>query len=244
MNSKITTFRSLMHLVDLDETDHEMKDIANLYVSALRDWGNCQNIYTCKEDFKAYFGNPLTVENTARYTGRSNEDWAWRGEAGMSLSEMIAISIKTYNISDFDTIVDNFLSHYERKYLLTTKGKPISDRGYARFDIFSNTLTEADHLHWLGMEPDSFVTSESTYWKITTPLTLNINQSNIIRQIVKRLIPIKDRLIAFKQAYPDLHYELCVVMWSSTIDLSLGNDTLLFLGEIGAELRSEMFALT
>ena len=29
MNSKITTFRSLMHLVDLDETDHEMKDMAN-----------------------------------------------------------------------------------------------------------------------------------------------------------------------------------------------------------------------
>ena len=263
MNSKITTFRSLMLLVDLDETDHEMKEIATLFVDALRDWGNCQNIVKCIEDFKAYFGNPLTVENTAHYTGRSTEDWAWRGEAGMSLSEMIAISTKTYNISDFDTIIDNFLNHYERKYLLTTKGKPISDRGYARFNIFSKTLTEADYLHGLGMEPDSFVTSESlgdhvpglgmepdsfvisecTTWTIKTALTLNINQYTMIKQIVKRLMPIKDRLIALKQANPDLEYGLYVVIWSSTLHLYLENDTLLFMGEIGAEFHYEVFAL-
>ena len=244
MNSKITTFRSLMHLVDLDETDHAMKEMANLFVEALRDWGNCQNIVKCIEDFKAYFGNPLTVENTAHYTGRSNENWAWRGEAGMSLSEMIANSTKAYNIADFDTIVDNFLSHYERKYLLTTKGKPLSNTGYAGFIIYADNLTAADCVQWLGMEPDGFDTPEDKNWTITTPLTVNMDQSTMIRQIIKRLIPIKDRLIALKQAYPDLHYQLNVVIWSSTLNISLGNDTLLFLGEIGAGLGNEMFALT
>jgi len=243
IRSKINTYRSLLHLVNLDETDHAMKDMANLFLSALRDWGNCKDIFKCIENYKAYFGNPLTLENTAHYTGRLTEDWAWRAEAGTALSWMIERSTKAYNISDFDTIVDTILSHYEQKYLLTTKGKPVSNRGYARFDILSNTLMEADYLHGLVMVPDSFGNSESKYWTINTPLTLNINQSIMIQQIVKRLMPIKDRLIAFKQAYPDLTYELTVVVWSSELDLGLSNDTLLFLGEIGATLQSEMFAL-
>ena len=242
-NSKITTYGSLAHLVELDETDHDIKKMATLFVEALRDWGNCQNIVKCIEDFKAYFGNSLTVENTAHPT-ECGEDWTWRGEAGMSLSEMIATSTKAYNISDVDTIVENFLGHYERKYLLTSKGKPLSNTGYAVFSIYADNLTAADCVQWLGMEPNGADTSEDKNWTITTPLTINIDQSTMIRQIVKRLLPIKDRLIALKQAYPDLHYQLNVVIWSSTLNISLGNDTLQFLGEIGAGLANEMFALT
>ncbi len=243
-NSKIATFDSLRYLVDLDETDHDMKEMANLFIAALRDWGNCQNIVKCVEDFKAYFGNPLTVENTAHYTGRSHEDWAWRGEAGMSLSELIAMSTKAYNIADFDTIVDNFLGHYERKYLLTTKGKPLSNTGFAGFSISADNLTAADCVQWLGMGPDDSDSSDDKNWTITTPLTVNMDQSTMIRQIVKRLLPIKDRLIALKQAYPNVHYQVYVVIWSSTLNISLGNDTLQFLGEIGAGLSNEMFGLT
>lgn len=37
MNRKINTYRSLLHLVKLDETDHILKDIAQLFLSALTD---------------------------------------------------------------------------------------------------------------------------------------------------------------------------------------------------------------
>jgi Domain of unknown function (DUF4279) len=254
MNSRITTFDSLRYLLDLDETDHDLKEMATLFVDALRDWGNCQNIVKCVEDFKAYFGNPLTVENTAHYTGRSNEDWAWRGEAGMSLSKMIAISTKAHNIADFDTIVDNFLGHYEQKFLLTSKQEPISSTGYARFKLCSSILREADFMHWLGLEPDEFGGTDNTdqfegtkttIWSIRTPMTQNSVSANQVRSIVNRLIPIKDRLMAIKQADPDLICELDVVLWSDPLDLyiTMDNETLLFLGEIGAEFSSEMFVI-
>ncbi|MCB9351088.1 MAG: hypothetical protein H6573_26825 [Lewinellaceae bacterium] len=74
MPHKIKTFGSILNLVALDETDHDLKEMATLFVSALRDWGNCQDIESCIAGFKAYFGDPLTVENTARYTGQDTED--------------------------------------------------------------------------------------------------------------------------------------------------------------------------
>lgn len=40
-NSRITTFDSLRYLLDLDETDHDMKEMATLFVDAVCDWGSC-----------------------------------------------------------------------------------------------------------------------------------------------------------------------------------------------------------
>ena len=67
MPHKIKTFHSLLHLVALDETDHTMRELATLLVSALRDWGNCQDIVGCIAGFKAYFGDQLEAETTSRY---------------------------------------------------------------------------------------------------------------------------------------------------------------------------------
>ena len=245
MNSKITTLGSLEHLVALDETDHEMKEMATLLVSAMRDWPtDCRDIFKYIEEFKEYFGDPFTFKNgriinIVHFSTYSS----WRGESGAALTEIINRSTKAYNISDFDAIVDNVLSHYERKYLLTDKGNPINDTGYAKFDIYSRTVTDIDFLHWLGIESDSREGPREQYWAIRTPLTVNISRFNIIKSIMERLVPLKDRLIAFKQAYPDLEYDLFVVIWKSDMHFYINSDTMLFLGEIGATLHSQTFEL-
>ncbi len=215
MARKITTFRSLLHMVYLDKTNHTTRDLARLFVSALTDWGNCQNIPTCIALFKAEIGNPLTIENTAYYRGGNSEDWAWRWEVGAALNKMIEISTQVYGVSDFDTIVDNFLSYYEQKFLMTTEGKPIKHTGYAVFNIYISSMSalkEVDFLHWLGIESDSCEGDGKTDWTIRTPLTVNVYQSKMIETLVKRLMPIKDRLIALKQEYSDLQYQLNIVV--------------------------------
>ncbi len=256
MHSKINTYRSLLYLVDLDETEHIIKDIAQLFLSALRDWptDTHQDIVKCIQEFKDYFGDPFTfvdgrIINIIHFPTYSS----WRGEAGWAITKMIELSIKHFDTADFDAIVDRMLSHYEQKFLLTSKQKPLKSTGFADFTLSSNTLTETDYSHWLGVEPDVFISknntefedTKTTIWGISTKMTPNTVSSILIRQIVNRLIPTKDRVIALKQAHPDLSCELELVYWSNPLDsfLYMDNETLLFLGEIGAQFHQEMFTI-
>ena len=256
MPRKISTFRSLMLLVNQDKSDHVLKDIAQLFISALRDWptDNSRDIVKCIQEFKDYFGDPFTfvdgrIINIIHFPTYSS----WRGEAGWAITKMIELSIKHFDTADFDVIVDRVLSYYEQKFLLTSTQKPISSTGYARFDLCSSILTEADFVHWLGLEPDEFGGTDhtefdgtkTTTWKIRTPMTPNTVSAKLVQRIVNRLIPIKDRLIALKQVDPDLICELDVVFWSDPLDLYIimDHETLLFLGEIGVQFHSEMFSI-
>jgi Domain of unknown function (DUF4279) len=257
MTRKISAYRSLMLLINQDETDHPLKDIALLLGSALVDWptDNSHDIVKCIQEFKDYFGDPFTfvdgrIINIIHFPTYSS----WRGEAGWAITKMIELSIKHFDTADFDAIVDRVLSYYVQKFLMTSKQEPIRSTGYARFELCSDILREADFVHWLGLEPDEFGGTDdtdkfegtkTTIWSIHTPMTQNSGSANLIRRIVNHLIPIKDRLIALKQAHPDLICELNVVLWSNPLDLhvDLDNETLQFLAEIGAEFRSEMFAI-
>lgn len=136
---------------------------------------------------------------------------------------------------------------------MTNKGKPLKSNGLASFTLCSNTLTEADYRQWIGVKPDLSISTDSneiddtktTVWEIRTKLTPNTVSSILIRQIVERLIPIKDQVIALKQAHPNLSCELELVYWSNPLDLSIYMDkeTILLLGEIGGQFRSEMFTI-
>ena len=254
MTRKINSYDSLMFLVSQDESDHPLKDIALLFASALIDWptDNNQDVVKCIQEFKDYFGDPMPFVDSISINRIKVEGW-WQEEAGASLRQMIDLSIKHFGAADFDAIVDRILSYYEQKFLLTSKQEPIRSTGYARFDLRSDTLTEADFVHWLGLEPDEFCSTDNTWfdgtkttiWRINTPMTQNSVSANQIRSIVNRLIPIKDRLIAIKQADPDLFCELYVVLWSNPVDLDvdLDNETLQFLAETGAAFRSEIFTI-
>ena len=255
MNRKINTYRSLLHLVRLDETDHILKDIAQLFLSALTDWptDTHHDIVKCIQEFKDYFGDPFTFVDGRIINIVSAPDWSWRGESGAALTKMIELSIKHFDTTDFDAIVDRVLSHYEQKFLLTSKQKPLKSTGFAHFTLSSNTLTETDYKQWLGVEPDVFISTDNTgfedtkttIWGISTKMAPNTVSSILIRQIVNRLTPIKDRVIALKQAHPDLDCELELVYWSNPLDsfLYMDNETMSLLGEIGAQFHTEMFPI-
>ncbi|MBK9489951.1 MAG: hypothetical protein IPO07_15135 [Haliscomenobacter sp.] len=252
MTRKINSYDSLMFLVNQDKSDHVLKDIAQLFISALRDWptDNSRDIVKCIQEFKDYFGDPFTFVDSRSINRIKVEGW-WQEEAGASLRQMIDLSIKHFGAADFDAIVDRVLSYYEQKFLLTSKQEPIRRTGYAHFNLSSSILREADFMHWLGLEPDEFGDTynteingtKTTVWRIRTPITQNSVSANLVQRIVNRLIPIKDRLIAMKQVDPDLICELDVVLWSNPLDLYIimDHETLLFLGEIGVQFHSEMF---
>ncbi len=124
----------------------------------------------------------------------------------------------------------------------------IIGQAYVYFSISSAILTEADFLQWLDMEPDVFNTwdvqsGRSISWEITTPKTDDPFLHPMIRGIIDRLLPIKDRLIALKQAYPETNYTLEVVLYQGdgTAGLVIDNDTLRFLGEIGALVDCDIY---
>lgn len=58
MDNKITKYYTLSNLVDIDEKDHKLKDIATLFLQAINDWqaNNTTDIQDFIKEFKAYFG--------------------------------------------------------------------------------------------------------------------------------------------------------------------------------------------
>jgi len=112
MDHKIITYSTLYDLVDIDSKDHKLKDIATLFLSAMLDWPtlNQNEIANFVKELKDYFGTPLTIEKITKkkFDGQN----AWQLEAGSSIAALIDISIKFFNQSDFDKIVDSLLNYY------------------------------------------------------------------------------------------------------------------------------------
>ena len=112
MDDKITTYSTLYDLVENDTKNHKQKDIATLFLNAMNDWPtlNQKVIADFIKELKDYFGSPLTIEKiTASEFDRQN---AWQIEAGSSIADLIDISTRFCNQSDFDKIVDSFLNYY------------------------------------------------------------------------------------------------------------------------------------
>jgi len=151
MNNKITSYSTLWNLVDIDQTDHKLKDIATLFLNAMNDWPsyNKTDIQDFINELKAYFGTPLTTEkiDKRKLDGQN----AWQLEAGSSIAELIDTSTRFCNQSDFDKIIDSVLSFYndefnkvdfiaELQYLTTEQGgrKTPANSGYrpqVKFDF-------------------------------------------------------------------------------------------------------------
>ena len=115
MINKIETYSTLWNLVDIDQSDHQLKNIAILFLNAMNDWPteNQTIIADFVHELKEYFGSPLTVEkiNRSKFTGSN----AWQEEAGSSIAELINLSTRFYNESNFDHIVKNIQIFYAFK---------------------------------------------------------------------------------------------------------------------------------
>ena len=116
MDNKIETYDTLWSLIDLDTAEHKAKNIATLFLNAMNDWPTMNQ--TLISDFirelKAYFGTPLTIEklDAKKFNGQN----AWQLEAGSSIADLIDISTKFCNESEFDKIMDNILDYYNIEF--------------------------------------------------------------------------------------------------------------------------------
>jgi hypothetical protein len=172
MDNKITTYSTLCNLVDIDQKDHKLKDIATLFINAMNDWPtyNQTDIQEFIKELKAYFGSPLTIEKIDnKKLDLKDELSPWRHEAGSAIAELIDTSTKFSNQSDFDNIIDSVLSFYndefnkvdfiaELQYLTTEQGgrKTPASSGYrpqVKFD-FTEMQTSGQQ---------TFIDKESVY---------------------------------------------------------------------------------
>lgn len=116
VDNKIETYSTLWSLVNIDQTDHKLKDIATLFLNAMNDWPTQDQLKIADfvKELKEYFGSSLTIEKIeARKLDGQN---AWNVEAGSSIAELIDTSTRFCNESQFDNILKNILDFYEQEF--------------------------------------------------------------------------------------------------------------------------------
>ncbi|WP_413534113.1 hypothetical protein [Empedobacter brevis] len=116
MDIKITTYLTLCNLVDIDQKDHKLKDLATLFLKVMNDWStyNQTNIQDFIKELKSYFGFPLTIEKIDKK--KFDRQNAWQVEAGSSITELIDLSTRFCNQPDFDKIIDSVLGFYNEEF--------------------------------------------------------------------------------------------------------------------------------
>lgn len=108
------TLEALRDAVRNDTRHHHLKKLAELLVMALNDWPrDMLEIEDTIKEMKAYFGEPMTVERLkSKRFDYSMPFNSWRLEAGASLWQMLELSAKLEQESDFDKIVARILDYY------------------------------------------------------------------------------------------------------------------------------------
>ncbi len=244
MNHNISTYRSLLLLIDLDKTDHELKVIGELFLSAMLDWPSDERLSIPESIavFKLNFGDPLTVENTAHYHGPGPYS-SWKGEAGIALSQLMAHALKHFGLTDFDAIIELLLNHYAQQFLLSSTQKPLQSQGYTYFQVYAGALSEVDQANWQNTMASYGLDTQYNTWSIETPLSMNLGQYQLVKNCINRLAPLKAQLMAAKVAFPDLEYNLKLVLWTKEEDFRLDQAQIQWLSELGAGLDAEVFPL-
>jgi hypothetical protein len=133
MDNNITTYSTLYDLVAIDTKDHKQKDIAILFLKSMNDWPtyNQREIADFIKELKDYFGTPLTIEkiSTKEFDGQN----AWQIEAGSSIADLIDISTRFCNQSDFDKIVDSIFNYYSSLKQSNNEQEKILDQDFCEF---------------------------------------------------------------------------------------------------------------
>jgi len=116
VDNKIETYDTLWSLVDLDAEEHKVKDLATLFLNAMNDWPTMNQTLIAEfiGELKTFFGTPLTIEKLS--ANKFNGQNAWQLEAGSSIAELIDLSTRFCNESNFDKITNNILNHYNKEF--------------------------------------------------------------------------------------------------------------------------------
>lgn len=116
--SEILTINDLRETIDKDSNNHRIKELAELFWTAMNDWPTYNQIYI-KDFIKElydYYGFPLNIDKIKRKKLNLNVDGdAWKQESGSSIAEIIDISTRFDNEPDFDRILNQILNYIKRK---------------------------------------------------------------------------------------------------------------------------------
>lgn len=131
----LTTIHQLETLIAIDPAAHPLKEMASLFVGAMNDWDteDQTSIAEFIEEIKDFFGAPLTIDAINNKPIDIANNSAWKYEAGSYLVEMIRLSQKVDQQTDFDKIIENITGYYQKqlekidfladlKYLDTSEG--------------------------------------------------------------------------------------------------------------------------
>ena len=112
----------LQEAVEKDTDNHWTKDLAELFIAAITDWPtyNQTKIADFVQELKDYFGEPLTIDKiNSKKLDVTSEQNVWRHVAGSAIAEMIDLSTRFSNESDFDKIVYSLSNYYKKGHCLT-----------------------------------------------------------------------------------------------------------------------------
>ena len=126
MKNRITTKLELYNLVELDTTSNKIKQIAELFLTAMNNWPtyNQNEITDFIKEAKDYFGAPLTLEKIdIKNRNKIGEGNFWRIESGSSIAEMIELSKLYFNEPDFEKMVSDVLIYYGKMRPTAHKNK-------------------------------------------------------------------------------------------------------------------------
>lgn len=106
----------LESLVGLDQNNHELKAMAINLITAMNDWPDDRkmSIDDFVQDFKAYFGNPLSVSSieTIQFDGQN----AWQLESGKQIAALLKRAQKFIKTEDLDLAISRILKFYGQEY--------------------------------------------------------------------------------------------------------------------------------
>lgn len=116
MDNEITTSLTLSNLLEVEQEEHQLKEMALLLLEAMNDWpfNADNNIAAFIKELKGYFGTPLTINaiRSKKFDGQNG----WLVESGHSIETLIDISTQRDQEPDLHKIVTRILTHYNEAF--------------------------------------------------------------------------------------------------------------------------------
>jgi len=121
MDREITTFKTLENIVNFDIGNHNFKELAKLFLTAMNDWPNSNKTEISEfiVELRKFIGSPITLKKiNAKNSLKLTESNAWKLESISSISELIQKAEKTIQEDDFDKVIAKILEYYNLEFSL------------------------------------------------------------------------------------------------------------------------------
>lgn len=118
MDRQITTFGTLENIVNFENENSEIEQLAKLFLVAMNDWdsNNQTNIFDYITELRKFVGSPITLKKINSKSKANILNNAWKIESATSIAEMIQLAELKIKENDFDKIIVKFLDYYNSKF--------------------------------------------------------------------------------------------------------------------------------